>query len=303
MRIDTIRKQLGAVAGLTALALFAACTSDWAVDFHSVIMGTLILAGGLLVAFPFGTFSGAFACFFGFGRPDAAEAKKLVRFFNLGASISVGAGAAATLGGSVIMFQNFDDPSKIAPGFSVALLSLLYGVALAELFFRPLAARVGMEASREYRLLAGVSSDIRDNIPRRTAWINLIGAFGLAAVLLLAATGLGGRLESFLAGRGHPATGEDRRREIESACARTISAMCPEIESVFVYENSHIRNIRSGGCGERGIQIQVHCKDGHRLSERQITRIKNIVRCIFEDVAEENIRILDSIKEEEFAGE
>ena len=51
-------------------------------------------------------------------------------------------GVIGTMIGLVQMLAQMDDPSAIGPAMAVAILSILYGVTLAELFFAPLINRL-----------------------------------------------------------------------------------------------------------------------------------------------------------------
>ncbi len=58
-------------------------------------------------------------------------------------------GMMGTLVGLVIMLSRMDDPSRIGPGMAVALLTTLYGLALANLFCLPVARRLAYRSSQE----------------------------------------------------------------------------------------------------------------------------------------------------------
>lgn len=55
-------------------------------------------------------------------------------------------GMAGTVVGLVGMLSNLDDPSKLGPGMSIALLTTLYGLLIAQMFFIPLAEKLEMKA-------------------------------------------------------------------------------------------------------------------------------------------------------------
>lgn len=52
-------------------------------------------------------------------------------------------GMIGTLIGLVLMLQNLDDPSTIGPSMALALVTTFYGAVLANLFFIPLAGKLG----------------------------------------------------------------------------------------------------------------------------------------------------------------
>jgi len=58
-------------------------------------------------------------------------------------------GMMGTLIGLVVMLGKMDDPGRIGPGMAVALLSTLYGLAMANLFCLPVARRLAHNSSRE----------------------------------------------------------------------------------------------------------------------------------------------------------
>jgi chemotaxis protein MotA len=58
-------------------------------------------------------------------------------------------GMIGTLIGLVIMLGRVDDPSRIGPGMAVALLTTLYGLVLANVFFLPLARKLAHRSSEE----------------------------------------------------------------------------------------------------------------------------------------------------------
>ena len=60
-----------------------------------------------------------------------------------------GFGMVGTLIGLVLMFKNMDDPSKIGPGMSIALLCTLYGAVLANLVTLPVAEKLKLRSAEE----------------------------------------------------------------------------------------------------------------------------------------------------------
>jgi chemotaxis protein MotA len=58
-------------------------------------------------------------------------------------------GMMGTLIGLVVMLGKMDDPARIGPGMAVALLTTLYGLAMANLFCLPLARRLSYLSSQE----------------------------------------------------------------------------------------------------------------------------------------------------------
>ncbi len=58
-------------------------------------------------------------------------------------------GMIGTLIGLVQMLSNMDDPKSIGPAMAVALLTTLYGAAIANVFALPLAAKLGLRSDEE----------------------------------------------------------------------------------------------------------------------------------------------------------
>ncbi len=69
-------------------------------------------------------------------------------------------GMIGTLIGLVLMLNNMDDPSKIAPSMAVALLTTLYGAILANLIALPLADKLEQRTKEELGRMGIVSEGI-----------------------------------------------------------------------------------------------------------------------------------------------
>jgi chemotaxis protein MotA len=69
-------------------------------------------------------------------------------------------GMVGTLLGLIVMLADMDDPSKMGPGLSTALMTTLYGVLVARFVFLPSSSKVkqklSIERFRRYLLLQGV---------------------------------------------------------------------------------------------------------------------------------------------------
>ncbi|MDA0831917.1 MAG: motility protein A [Planctomycetota bacterium] len=61
-------------------------------------------------------------------------------------------GMIGTLVGLIIMLGNMDDPAAIGPGMAVALLTTLYGAALANMFCAPVADKLAYYSKREWEV-------------------------------------------------------------------------------------------------------------------------------------------------------
>ena len=94
--------------------------------------------------------------------PESVRSIMEIELSQMGARHSVGkgvidaAGAAApafgmigTLIGLVLMLQNLDDPSALGPGMAVALVTTFYGAVIANVFFLPLAGKLGERNKEE----------------------------------------------------------------------------------------------------------------------------------------------------------
>jgi flagellar motor component MotA len=76
-------------------------------------------------------------------EPIAAdESRQHIRVLSTARVLASRSGVMGTLIGMVNMLANMDDPTAIGPAMAVALLTLLYGVMLAELFIGPLINRL-----------------------------------------------------------------------------------------------------------------------------------------------------------------
>ncbi len=58
-------------------------------------------------------------------------------------------GMIGTLVGLVMMLQTMDDPTSLGPSMSLALLTTLYGVVLANLVFNPIAKKLENKTEEE----------------------------------------------------------------------------------------------------------------------------------------------------------
>jgi len=75
-----------------------------------------------------------------------AVGKKMMEFMGAGCPAF---GMVGTLIGLVQMFANMEDPSKIGAGLSTALVCTFYGAFLANLFFIPMAGKLGIRSKKE----------------------------------------------------------------------------------------------------------------------------------------------------------
>jgi chemotaxis protein MotA len=71
------------------------------------------------------------------------------KIFKSIADVAPAMGMIGTLIGLVQMLSNMDDPKSIGPAMAVALLTTLYGAAIANVFASPLAEKLGLRSSEE----------------------------------------------------------------------------------------------------------------------------------------------------------
>ncbi|MFA6132733.1 MAG: MotA/TolQ/ExbB proton channel family protein [Phycisphaerae bacterium] len=74
------------------------------------------------------------------------DGKKILEFMGAGCPAF---GMVGTLIGLVQMFSSMDDPKAIGKGMAAALVCTFYGAFLANLFFIPLAGKLGMRTKKE----------------------------------------------------------------------------------------------------------------------------------------------------------
>ena len=98
-----------------------------------------------------------------------AEGKKMLEFMGAGCPAF---GMVGTLIGLVQMFSSMDSPEKIGKGMAAALVCTFYGAFLANLFFLPLAGKLGIRSKREAVLremiMEGAASIVRGESPTAT---------------------------------------------------------------------------------------------------------------------------------------
>ena len=82
--------------------------------------------------------------------------RSLFRVLSTARNLASGSGVLGTLIGLVNMLAKMDDPSAIGPAMAVALLTVLYGVLLAEFILGPLINRLRNRASATPSEITGV---------------------------------------------------------------------------------------------------------------------------------------------------
>jgi chemotaxis protein MotA len=88
---------------------------------------------------------------------QTASYSMLARLLSSAGSYAPSFGMIGTLIGLIQMMQNLSDPAAIGAGMAVAMITTFYGALFANLFFLPMAARAGNQASA----LANVGNLIR----------------------------------------------------------------------------------------------------------------------------------------------
>ena len=98
-----------------------------------------------------------------------AEGKKMLEFMGAGCPAF---GMVGTLIGLVQMFSSMESPEQIGKGMAVALVCTFYGAFVANLFFLPLAGKLGIRSKKEAILremiLEGAASIARGESPTGT---------------------------------------------------------------------------------------------------------------------------------------
>ena len=106
---------------------------------------------------------------------------KAVRFADVGGHLCIVGGTGGTLIGCVQMLRQLEDPSAIGPAIAVAMLSLVYPVALYAFFFVPL-ARYHKSQARSEGVLRG---DISINSSVVMLMLALLAVGGSFSILLV----------------------------------------------------------------------------------------------------------------------
>jgi chemotaxis protein MotA len=95
-----------------------------------------------------------------------SDGKKMLEFMGAGCPAF---GMVGTLIGLVQMFSNMESPEQIGKGMAVALVCTFYGAFLANLFFLPMAGKLGIRSKKETLLremiLEGVIGLVRGESP------------------------------------------------------------------------------------------------------------------------------------------
>lgn len=105
------------------------------IDTPSLVITGGIAGSGLLVGFGWKNLMVALAVYVGGSAQDAKSARLAMDVSIAGMWITVASGVVGTLIGSINMLaQGIDDPSVLASGCAVALITVLYGVMMVGVF-------------------------------------------------------------------------------------------------------------------------------------------------------------------------
>ena len=127
------------VAGFLFFGILSVGSLVLFIDIPSLLIVGGILIGGTFISYgvavPLKSLNEAL---FRGGVQSLDELKLYVNFFNMASHLSIAGGVVGTLIGLVSLLAHMDDPSFIGPSMSVALITVLYGVALSEFVLLPL---------------------------------------------------------------------------------------------------------------------------------------------------------------------
>ena len=130
----------GFVVLLVVVAMRFGGTLGAFIDMPSVFIVVGVTVGATIWSSPMSDIGLAVAKSLGSGPISEEEAHRAHAVLQHAANAAVAGGTIGTVIGLVQMLQNLDDPSAIGPAMAVALLTLLYGLLLGEVFLRSAAA-------------------------------------------------------------------------------------------------------------------------------------------------------------------
>ena len=137
-----IRMVLG--GGLVVLLVVVAMRFGGAlgtfIDMPSVFIVVGVTVGATIWSSPMSDIGLAVARSLGSGPIPEEEAHRAHAVLQHAANAAVAGGTLGTVIGLIQMLENLDDPAAIGPAMAVALLTLLYGLMLGEVFLRSAAA-------------------------------------------------------------------------------------------------------------------------------------------------------------------
>ncbi len=132
---------------LLGVCIILAGISFGGVVAHFINLPSMLIVFGITLFFTFAHHSVrptvlALAAALKEGTASSIEIKQHIRVLSTARVLASASGVIGTLIGLVNMLANLDDPTHIGPAMAVGLLTLLYGVILAELFIGPLINRL-----------------------------------------------------------------------------------------------------------------------------------------------------------------
>jgi flagellar motor component MotA len=135
------------VFGLLGISIILVGITFGGTVVHFVNAPSFLIVFGVTAFFTFAHHSldstiKAFAAALNSEAVPVSEGRQHIRVLSTARVLASASGVLGTLIGMVNMLANMDDPSAIGPAMAVALLTLLYGVMLAELFIGPLINRL-----------------------------------------------------------------------------------------------------------------------------------------------------------------
>ena len=136
-----------------------------------IVLG--VLFGGLIWSFPAGEIAAVLQEML--TKVELTEERALAghAFFSRAADLAIGAGLVGTLIGLTQMLQSLEDPTTIGPAMAMALLTLLYGVIIGELFCR--------SAATDCLSRANLTSEVR----RRRGFASLYAVMAMLFMAML----------------------------------------------------------------------------------------------------------------------
>ncbi|MBU0550484.1 MotA/TolQ/ExbB proton channel family protein [Myxococcota bacterium] len=130
---------LSLLSGFALFPIAALFSGDLAIfiDLPSILLVTL--APPLIVIGHHGMRGFIRALQVGAGAKPEEESPRVLQSLR---DLSCAAGAIGFLIGLVQLLANLDDPTRVGPALAVAMLTVLYGLALAELLYAPILRRL-----------------------------------------------------------------------------------------------------------------------------------------------------------------
>lgn len=185
MNVRRIVSRLGGVAILAGLIGWAMLTKGAVATFldtAALMIMFGIVVGGLWISFDpklvFQSFARGICCE---RVADPARLTLHLAVFNRAHQLAWSGGLFGTVFGAILMLKNMDDPDKIGPAMALCLLSLFYGIILAEFIIGPLKSGM-IEQSITTVAQSGVAQDSEH---KKTRGFAVAGAGSVLFTMLL----------------------------------------------------------------------------------------------------------------------